>query len=168
MLKKVIFIILILFLFLSIKPFYLFVFHANIVKANALQYKTSRALIYAVIFEESRFNKNAISSKGAVGLMQIMPQTAKEIASKLKINKYLLKDPYFNIKFGTYYLNQLLKKYNYDLVLALTAYNAGQTVVDEWLKTKGYLLVTEIPYPETKKYVANILRNFQLLSKWIT
>lgn len=105
------------------------------------------ALVKAIIRAESAFDPYAISSKGAEGLMQLMPQTSK------MLNVANPFDPEENIKGGVKYLKYLLERFNNDLKLSLAAYNAGETVVAQ---------VNGIPnYRETKNYVAEVLRYYQ-------
>jgi soluble lytic murein transglycosylase-like protein len=93
----------------------------------ATRYEMEPAMILAVIRTESAFNVNALSHKGAVGLMQILPSTAQEIAEELRMDwrgEDLLRDPSANIVMGTYYLTKLLGQFE-DMATALTAYNHG-------------------------------------------
>lgn len=108
----------------------------------------------AVISAESKFDARAVSSAGAVGLMQLMPATAEWIADKLNIEYGYEKlfDVEYNIRLGTYYLSYLLKSFEYEYALA--AYNAGEGVVREWIE-KG-INVEDIPYPETRDYVKRV------------
>jgi soluble lytic murein transglycosylase-like protein len=99
-----------------------------------------------VIRAESGFKVHAVSPKGAQGLMQLMPQTA----SKLGVPNAF--DPQANVDGGTRYLRELLEKYNFDLVKALAAYNAGPHRVDQYHGVP--------PYRETRHYVASIVRDF--------
>jgi Transglycosylase SLT domain len=103
-------------------------------------------LINSVIHAESGFNPHAVSRKGARGLMQLMPQTASELGVD---NAF---DPQANVEGGTRYLNELLEKYDFDLVKALAAYNAGPKRVDQYHGVP--------PYYETRAYVARIIRDF--------
>lgn len=103
-------------------------------------------LVEAVIRAESAFNPRAVSNKGAQGLMQLMPQTA----SKLGVPNAF--DPQANVDGGTRYLRELLEKYNFDLIKALAAYNAGPQRVDQYHGVP--------PYRETRHYVASIVRDF--------
>jgi soluble lytic murein transglycosylase len=119
-------------------------------------------LVEAVMKRESNLNPNAVSSKGAVGLMQIMPKTAREIADNLEIQDYsedLLKDPHTNIMFGAHYLSKLLSYYNRNLLLTLAAYNAGMGNVDKWIEKdpKVAKKISRIPFRETKRHVRAII-----------
>jgi soluble lytic murein transglycosylase-like protein len=103
-------------------------------------------LINSVIHAESGFNPRAVSPKGAQGLMQLMPQTA----SKLGVGDAF--DPNANVEGGTRYLRELLERYNFDLIKALAAYNAGPQRVEQYHGVP--------PYYETQAYVARIIRDF--------
>ncbi|MCL1972119.1 MAG: lytic transglycosylase domain-containing protein [Endomicrobia bacterium] len=130
--------------------------------ASALLYGMDPLLIEAVMKRESNLNPNAVSSKGAVGLMQIMPATAREIAYVLEIQDYsddMLKDPQINILFGAYYLTRLLAYYNSNLILTLAAYNAGMGNVDKWIEKdpKVAKKISGIPFRETQRHVRSII-----------
>ncbi|MBZ5722540.1 MAG: lytic transglycosylase domain-containing protein [Acidobacteriia bacterium] len=103
-------------------------------------------LINSVIHAESGFNPHAVSRKGAQGLMQLMPQTASQLGVA---NTF---DPGDNLEGGTRYLRELLERYNFDLVKALAAYNAGPRRVDQYRGVP--------PYSETRAYVSRIIRDF--------
>jgi len=127
------------------------------------------AIIASVINAESGFRRNAVSNKGAVGLMQIMPTTAEWLAGKMDIefSQEMLKNPRTNILIGTFYLNYLLNKFQ-DLRTALIAYNAGEGKVITWLTdgrfstdSNGRSILTSCPYPETNRYVERVLRSMR-------
>ena len=103
-------------------------------------------LISSVIHAESNFNPRAVSRKGAQGLMQLMPQTASQLGVK---NSF---DPQANVEGGTRYLRELLERYNFDLIKALAAYNAGPRRVEKYRGVP--------PIFETQTYVARIVRDF--------
>jgi soluble lytic murein transglycosylase-like protein len=109
-------------------------------------YKLDPDLVTSVIRAESGFNVHAVSPKGAQGLMQLMPQTA----SQLGVHNAF--DPEANVEAGTRYLRELLERYNFDLVKALAAYNAGPQRVERYGGVP--------PYFETKAYIARIVRDF--------
>jgi soluble lytic murein transglycosylase-like protein len=116
------------------------------VNAASDKHQIDADLINSVIHAESAFNPRARSSKGALGLMQLMPGTASQLGVK---DAY---DPAANVDGGTQYLRELLEKYNGDLIKALAAYNAGPGRVQQY---KGVP-----PYRETQAYVARIVREF--------
>ena len=126
-----------------------------IVRGHAQHYRLNPALLAAVIEQESKFNANARSSTGAIGLMQLQPDTAKGIAIHTGGNKFVVADldnPEINVRYGSWYLRHLLDKYH-DERLALAAYNAGQANVDEW-RRKG----EGIQFSETRAYVSRVER----------
>jgi Transglycosylase SLT domain len=118
----------------------------QVVTSASATYHLDPDLVNSVIHAESGFNSRAVSRKGAVGLMQLMPGTA----GKLGVTNPL--DPEANVTGGTRYLRQLLEQYNFDLVKALAAYNAGP------LRVQQYGGVP--PYRETRAYVARIVRDY--------
>jgi soluble lytic murein transglycosylase len=129
--------------------------YSTIVRAHARNYDLNPALLAAVIDEESKFRADAKSSAGAVGLMQLLPATAKGIAIHTGGSKFVtsdLYDPEINVRYGAWYLHHLLQKYG-DERLALAAYNAGQQNVDSW-RAEG----KDIQFPETRAYVAKVER----------
>lgn len=135
----------------------------------AEEYGVDPYLIFAVIKVESNFNNNAVSSRDAIGLMQILPQTGNWIAEKIGIKDYkenLLFDPKYNIQMGTWYLAYLLKNFDGNLQLAIAAYNGGCGNVDLWLKDKRFSKngkqLHNIPFPETDHYIKKVLSVYQI------
>jgi soluble lytic murein transglycosylase-like protein len=118
----------------------------EVVKAASGTYRLDPDLVNSVIRAESGFNVRAVSPKGAQGLMQLMPQTASQLGVQ---NAF---DPQANVEGGTRYLRELLERYNFDLIKALAAYNAGPQRVEQYGGVP--------PYYETKAYVARIVRDF--------
>jgi soluble lytic murein transglycosylase len=116
-------------------------------------------LLAAVIYEESRFRPTTESSAGAIGLMQLLPSTARGIAIRTGGHKFRvpqdLLNPDLNVRYGSWYLQHLLQHYHGRVALALAAYNAGQSNVDEWLAQKQTPL---IQFAATRDYVADVLR----------
>ncbi len=136
--------------------------------------KSTMALIHAISHQESNFKVNAYSSAGARGVMQLMPFTAKKVCKNLGIRFYkkkLTRNPQYNILLGTTYINQMLKKFDNSLPLALAAYNAGPGRVKIWLKRYGdprnnsisYLdWIESIPISETRFYVKKVIANLRI------
>ncbi len=133
-----------------------------------------RALVLSIIHHESSFNPMAISRKGALGLMQLMPMTARQTADGLGLDyasRRLTEDPDYNIRLGSAYLGQLLDNFDGNYVLALAAYNAGATRVRKWLRANGdprspevdaFDWIEMIPYEETRNFVQGVLDSLRL------
>ena len=127
--------------------------YGQIVRGHARNYQLDPALLAAVIYQESKFKADAMSSSGAIGLMQLLPDTAKGIALHTGGSKFRVKDlynPEINVRYGAWYLRHLLDKYG-DERTALAAYNAGQYNVDRW-RASG----SGIRFSETRAYVARV------------
>lgn len=135
------------------------------------KYNLDESLVFSLINAESHFNSNKMSQKGAIGLMQIMPSTATFIAMELEYETFdanILFNAEINIEFGTFYINYLNTKFeNYDVVIC--AYNAGETIVREWLNDERYShdgkTLSDIPYVETKNYLEKIKQYQQVYKK---
>jgi len=123
----------------------------EVVNAASGRYRLDPDLVSSVIKAESGFNVRAVSPKGAQGLMQLMPDTA----SKLGVPDAF--DPQANVEGGTRYLRELLERYNFDLVKALAAYNAGPLRVEQYGGVP--------PYHETRAYVARVVKDFNKKKK---
>ena len=141
--------------------------YSEYVEKYAKEYDVEKELIYAIIKAESKFDSNAVSTKGASGLMQLMESTAEDVARdlKLEINEDIIIKPKVNINIGTKYISTLIGKYN-NIGLALAAYNAGIGNVDNWIQNgtikKDGSDIENIPYKETNNYVRKILRDYRI------
>ena len=127
--------------------------YESIVRGHAHNYDLDPALLAAVIYQESKFDADARSSSGAVGLMQLLPDTAKGIAVHTGGTRFRVSDlynPEINVRYGAWYLRHLLNKYH-DERTALAAYNAGQDNVDRWLASRS-----GIAFGETRHYVKRV------------
>lgn len=147
--------------------------YRNLVQAECAQYDLDEALVLSVIFQESRFRREALSSAGAVGLMQIMPQTATWIAEHMAVENFQinqLKEPEANISMGTWYLSWLDQQFDGNRALVLAAYNAGIGNVQRWLQEgiwDGSIEnIERIPYPETRQYVRSVLDQSHIYQKY--
>jgi soluble lytic murein transglycosylase len=133
---------------------------ANIIRQQAADKHLDPALIAAVIYAETKFDART-SPAGALGLMQIEPQTAEFLARRSGATTFTIADlatPEVNIAYGSYYVRYLIDHYRGNVVLALAAYNAGQTNVDRWVaRAGGGLSPDQIPFGETRAYVARVL-----------
>jgi soluble lytic murein transglycosylase-like protein len=118
----------------------------SLIQKNASKYGVNPKLLNSIIKNESGYNVNAKSTSGAVGLMQLMPATAKEMGCTD------ITDPTQNIEAGAKYLSKMIHKYNGNVVLAVAAYNAGPGNVDKYKSIP--------PYKETQKYVMNVLDTY--------
>jgi soluble lytic murein transglycosylase len=140
--------------------------YTELIDQYCQEYKLDRELVFALIREESFFRPDAVSPANANGLMQLLLETARQVAysHRMKVFRRDLFDPEINIRLGTEYLRNLLDKYNGKLPLALAAYNAGWERVDEWMNRFGTVkddeFIEMIPFTETRNYVKNILRNY--------
>jgi soluble lytic murein transglycosylase len=135
--------------------------YSGVIRQQAAEKRLDPALVAAVIYAETKFEPST-SSAGAVGLMQILPQTAEFLAHKSGATTFTTADlsrPQVNIAYGSYYLRYLLDEYHGSQVLALAAYNGGEANVDRWIAA-GHgapLSIDEIPFPETRAYVTRVL-----------
>ena len=128
--------------------------YEGIVLAHARNYDLPPTLLAAVIYTESKFDADARSGAGAVGLMQLLPETAKGIAVRTGGGGFVvsdLLDPEINVRYGSWYLRNLLDRYD-DVRTALAAYHAGQGNVDAWRRAG-----VGIRFAETRAYVDKVL-----------
>ena len=127
--------------------------YGAIVRGHARNYRLDPALLAAVIYQESKFRPGVKSDSGAIGLMQLLPDTAKGIAVHTGGTRFRVQDlynPELNVRYGSWYLRHLLLKYG-DEETALAAYNAGQRNVDSW-RARG----VGIQFSETRHYVERV------------
>jgi soluble lytic murein transglycosylase len=136
--------------------------YAEYVTVYAEKYGVPEELVYAVIRTESDFDSGAVSSAGAVGLMQLMPQTFKWLTDEIlfeHMESGMIYDPETNIRYGTYYLSRLYDRYG-NWEVALAAYNGGPGNVDKWLENDRYADgeggLKRIPFRETRHFVARV------------
>lgn len=132
------------------------------------RYGVDSDLIAAVIKTESKFKIDVKSDRGAMGLMQLMPETADWISQQLGDDRAVvasgaIHEPDTNVRYGTWYLSSLIREFEGNEVLALAAYNAGIGNVRSWMVEYGWSYdfrdVNAIPFGETKEYVKSVLRN---------
>ena len=146
------------------------IFHGQTISFYSQKYNLDPLFVAAIIKAESKFINRARSHAGAIGLMQLMPRTARELAEELgmkNIREKDLENPEININLGTYYLSKLDKLFKGDTVLMLSAYNAGISNAASWKSDSadGILKIEDIPYRETKRYVNNVLRTYEWLKQ---
>ena len=120
------------------------------------EFDVDKSLVYAIVKAESNFDENAMSSKGAIGLMQIMPSTATFVAQKIGMQTFDLANPQDNLTLGIAYLSYLGKKFDTQKDV-ICAYNAGENNVKEWLKNGGDIL-----FVETEIYLKRVERNINI------
>ena len=132
------------------------------------------ALIHAIIRQESLFDAGAVSPSGALGLMQLMPATAKNVAGKLKVKHkvdLLTEDPSYNVKLGSAYLADLVDHFSGSYVMAIAGYNAGPSRVGGWLRDNGdprpklddmIDWIEKIGVSETRNYVQRVIENLEI------
>ena len=138
--------------------------HQEPLAAASRQWNVDEALLFGIIRQESRFNASARSSAGAVGLMQLMPATARWVAKQISLRPYrpaLLAQPEINVAMGAYYFHRVLADLG-DPVLATAGYNAGPGRARRWRDAKpleGAVYVESIPFNETRDYVKKVMAN---------
>ena len=130
--------------------------YKNHIVSFSEKYELDKALVYAIIKAESDFDKSAVSKSGALGLMQILPKTAKWIADELdeNFNEERMFEPKKNIEYGCFYLRYLFDKFN-EMDIVICAYNAGEGKVFDWLDN-DVLDRNKIDYLETKNYLSKV------------
>ncbi len=143
------------------------VYYGDAVGQYSQEYGTDPFLITAIILVESGFQERAQSKKGAIGLMQLMPDTAEWVAHQVGVeldDQRELFHPELNVQLGTWYLASLRKEFG-DWVVALAAYNAGRGNVRKWLSESTWSgqadRIADIPFGETRVYVSRVMRAHQ-------
>ena len=134
--------------------------YAKYVEKYCAKYDVPEEIVWAVIKTESGFDSSAVSNKGAIGLMQMLPDTFRWLTSDILHDYHdagMLYHPETNIKYGTYYLSRLYAQFG-DWDTAIAAYNGGEGNVSKWMGDDGKLTVNEIPfeYIETSTYVLKV------------
>lgn len=142
--------------------------YSSYIEKYCNEYNVNKYLVYAIIKQESNFEPEVNSSKGAKGLMQLMDNTADFVAEKLEVSSFDVFEPEMNINLGIKYLSYLLEKYDNEK-LAIIAYNAGEGNVDNWID-KGIINsdgtnLENIPYKETNMYLRKVLKNYEIYNK---
>ena len=142
-------------------------YYANMVEKYAKLYNVDIFLICAMILEESRYNAEAVSWAGAIGLMQIMPATGKELAQQLKIRRFrtsMLKQPDVNIQMGTKYIGYLNSLFNDNAMLVTGAYNGGPGRMKRWVASKNIAdideFVEKITIRETRLHIKKVIDSY--------
>ena len=142
-------------------------YYANAVDEYAKLYNVDTFLVAAMILEESRYNATAVSWAGAIGLMQIMPATGRELAQQLKIRRFrtsMLKQPDINIRMGTKYIADLNSWFDNNPMLVIGAYNGGPGRMKRWVSTKGIkdidLFVEKITIRETRLHIKKVIDSY--------
>ena len=152
-------------------------FYSDLVTKYASEYEVDENLIYALIRSESFFDEDVESTAGAVGLTQLMKLTGNDIAAKLKVKDFSLLDAETNIRFGTYYISELITRCDGSALQALFSYNAGITRVRRWLSSSmvefgkkknmpGDLFLETLPYSETREYGRKLV-SASLYYEWL-
>ncbi len=147
--------------------------YESYVEKAAKDYNVDICLVYGVIRNESNFNPDVVSNAGAIGLMQIMPDTftwlqnyRENFEPKKILDSDKLYDPKINIDYGTYYLRYLLDKYDGDKSLVICAYNAGYGNVDSWIEDgtipNGNVSPSDVPFSETSNYLAKVTESTEM------
>lgn len=147
--------------------------HWEFVKEASLRHNVDPLVILSVMREESRFDQDARSSVGALGLMQLMPQTAYTVGKQINLNissMWQIYDARTNILLGSFYINSLMKEFG-SLPLAVAAYNAGSNAVKKWQKSGNYKsleeFVEDIPYEETRNFTKRVTTSYFEYYKYI-
>jgi len=140
------------------------IYYQDEIKEYAARYQLDPLLVASIIRVESNFKPDAVSPKGALGMMQVMPDTAQWILKNEDMGQHtvddVIRDPKVGIQVGTWYLQSLLKQFDGRLALSLAAYNAGPGKVKQWVANNVWdgseEHLSDIPFGETRRYVQRV------------
>ncbi|MEE9234400.1 MAG: lytic transglycosylase domain-containing protein, partial [Candidatus Acidoferrales bacterium] len=137
----------------------------SLIEREARRQGIDPLLVAALIRQESRFERDAVSSAGALGLMQLMPPTARHLARSRRLSRERILEPELNVRLGTRFLAELLEQFQGRVEMAVAAYNAGGRRVKEWEARDDYRemaeFVEDIPVTQTREFVYIVLRNYR-------
>ncbi len=142
------------------------VLHKPLINQYAAEYHFDPLWIMALIRVESRFASKAQSARGAIGLMQLLPSTAQDIGPEIGLNDVsveTLQQPDINLHLGCHYLAKLRRIFPDDDVAILAAYNAGPGITQQWRKGQPALDLSDIEYPETRRFVRQVQLTYTYL-----
>lgn len=142
------------------------------IRVNAETNSLNPYLVHAIIREESSYRMDAVSRAGAIGLMQLMPTTGRDLSKKTGFKDYstqFLYRPEVNIVLGSLYLKMLIEDHKGNLPLAVASYNAGPNAVSTWISRYGTdemdEFIEKIPYSETRNYVKRVMRSYEIYER---
>ena len=148
------------------------IYYRDIIKKYAKKYEMDPLFVAAMILEESRFGVEAVSWAGAIGLMQIMPQTGHELARQLKIRRFeknMLMNPAVNIEMGTKYMKYLMGRFQDNHALVTGAYNGGPGRMSRWVKERGLAdldeFIEDIAIDETRRHIKKVIDSYYVYKK---
>ncbi len=139
------------------------VYYEELIENSASEFGLDPYLVLSIVRCESSFDSDALSDKGAFGLMQIMPDTGTWVAHKLGMDETytqeMLADPETNIRFGCWYLSFLQRRFSGYRDAVICAYNAGHGTVEKWLSDSRYSdngILAVVPFPQTERYLEKV------------
>ena len=148
------------------------VYYREIINKYSKKYEMDPLFVAAMILEESRFGAESVSWAGAIGLMQIMPQTGRELARQLKIRRFeknMLLNPSVNIEMGTKYMKFLMNRFQNNHALVTGAYNGGPGRMNRWVKERGLAdldeFIEDIAINETRRHIKKVLDSYYVYQK---
>ncbi len=140
------------------------------VEEYSKEFGVDKYLVYSIIKTESKFDKDAVSNKGAKGLMQVTDKTSSWAAEELKLGSSInIFEPKTNIRIGVWYLSRLEREFHGNIDLSIAAYNGGSGNVRKWLNKDEYSKdgqsLMKIPFKETSDYTYRVMRNYKIYKK---